>query len=242
MDTNLELLVALQEIDSEIGEIENLLETLPREIEQHYKTCKEAKEEEENHRKKVEEAGKLRLQKEGEVELKKEAMAKAKNKLHEIKTNQEYKAALAETENVTKAISRLEDEQLELMEEVDASKDKEKGIKEKVREEESKFAKIKAENDARIEEVKEEKKKYEVQRNEIASKINPQYAAHYNKIFNAREGLAVAELTNGFCSACHQSVMPQVALEIRTGVKIHTCQHCMRFLYTVKEEKKVTSE
>jgi len=228
----LEQLVELQKIDDKIKTIDNLLVSLPEEIKAHSRDMDKAKEEFATFQKEIEAKKKSRLQKEKEVEDKNAAVAKAKTKLHEIKTNQEYTAALKEIENLTAAVGLLEDEQLELMEEVDSSASKQEELKKKVAEEEKAFSKIKSENDARIAEVKSEKDALIASRNDIYARVDNSYAKKYDSLLKSRAGIAVSELKEDICTVCNTTVRPQMIVEINTGSAIHTCPSCSRFLYS----------
>jgi hypothetical protein len=238
MDKNLELMVDLQKVDKELKKFDDLLEKLPAEVEQHSHDLKAAQEEMEKFKTELEAKKKLRAEKERGVEEKNEAVAKGKTKLHDIKTNQEYTAALAEIENMSKAVSRLEDEELELMEEIELSGDPEKVLKEKVAKEEKVFAEIKNQNNAKIEEVKGERGTVASKRDEVRSQLDASFAKQYDKIAAMRNGLATSEMKEDFCTECHTSVRPQMAVEVRSGKGLHTCPACLRFLYveqTVEE-------
>ncbi len=241
MNENLKILVQLQKMDDEIMRLSALLEILPSEIEQSSESLKSAKGEHEGFVSEVKDKNKLRLEKEREVEGKIAGMAKAKTKLPEVKTNDEYKAVLAEIENMKNGINQLEEEQINLMEELDESKEQEGRLKGVVGEEEKKFADIKTVKEAEIEKLGKEKEECQKNRNEFAKQVDPQHLAHYTKIFLAREKKAVVELLGeekeGFCSACRQRVTPQIAVEIRAGAKILTCPHCSRFLYSPDPKK-----
>jgi len=234
MDKNLELMVELQKVDRELKKFDDLLEKLPAEVEQHSHDLKAAQEELNKFKTALDEKKKLRAEKERGVEGKKEAVIKGKNKLHDIKTNQEYTAALAEIENMHKAVSKLEDEELELMEEIEQSGEPEKAIKEKVAKEEKLFAEIKSENNARVEKVKVERATVASKRDEVLKQLDPLYVKKYDKIASIRNGLAISEMKEGFCTECHTSVRPQMAVEIRSGKGLHTCPACLRFLYVEK--------
>lgn len=238
MDINLELLVELQNVDNEITQIEALVNAFPDQLSAHSAALATAKAEHDAFRKRLEESNKERLAKEKEVEMKNAGIAKSRIKLSDVKTNQEYTAALAEIENMKAAISKLEEEQLEIMEKLDTAKADEKTLKEKVAVEEKSFAQFKSEKEAELEKVKGEAEKHRAIRAEIAVKIRPDLLAQYDRIFSQRENLAVAKLKDGFCMACHQMVLPQMALEVRTNKAIHKCPHCQRFLYPVLEPKK----
>jgi hypothetical protein len=136
-----------------------------------------------------------------------------------------------------KAISQLEDEQLALMEQLDEDRSKEQEFVKKLKEEETAFKKLKVEKEAEIEQIKSEREGAVTAKSEIASQLEPNKLAQYEKTLIMRDRKAVVELKDGYCSACHQSVMPQMALEIRTSAAVHSCQFCDRFLHVAKEEK-----
>ncbi len=241
VETTIDLLVRLQEADNVISKIDALLESIPSELGGLSASLDAAKNESRRFHEKLKETAKLRLAKEREVEDKTAAIAKAKGKLNDVKTNQEYTAVLHEIDNMEKAISRLEDEQLSLMEELDENRAREKEFVEKLEKEEAGFKRLKIEKEAEIERIKKDRQAALEVKNEIASQLEPNILARYNKTLLMREGKAVVELKDGYCSACHQSVMQQVSLEIRTNAAVHSCQFCDRFLYVAKEEKPVNN-
>ncbi len=231
MDKNLELLIDLQKADDEIARLEAIINDFPVQLGQHDSALGKAKTDYEAYKKSLEAANKERLEKEKAVEEKKAGIAKAKTKLNEVKTNQEFHAAQQEIKNMETAIETLEDAQLEIMERLDAARSQEKGFKEKVTAEEQEFAVFKAAKEKELGVVKEQAEKARARRAEMAAGLDPRFRAQYDRVLKAREGKAVAELKNGFCSACHQMVLPQLAVEVRTGTHVHTCPHCNRFLF-----------
>lgn len=235
IDKSLELLIKLQKTDNEISRFNELLESIPSEIGSLSESLDAAKEELRRFHDRAEESNKLRLAKEREVEDKTSAIAKSKGKLNDVKTNEEYKAVLKEIDNMQNAISSLEDEQLALMEELEGNKENEKQFGQKVEQEGANFKRLKAEKETEIEGIKKEKETVEAVKKEMASQLAKNLLAQYDKTLSMRERKAVVEMKDGYCSACHQTVMPQVALEIRTRAAIHTCQYCDRFLYVAKD-------
>lgn len=236
-DKEIDALIELQKIDDGISQLDKLLISLPSEITSLSSSLDTAKKEAELFHENLKEADKLRLAKEREVEDRTAAIAKSRGKLNDVKTNVEYKAVLAEIENIHTAISTLEDEQLALMEEVDGSKAEGKKITIKLEEEEKKFKLLKSENESEIEKVKMEKEAALSRKKELASSIEPELLREYEKIIATRDRKALSELIDGYCTACHTSVLPQLALEIRTGASLHTCHHCQRFLFVAKQAK-----
>ncbi len=237
MEKNLTFLIDLQKADDEITRMEAVINAFPSLIGQHDSALGKDRAAYEEYKKNLDAVNKARMGKEREVEEKKAAIAKSRMKLNEVKTNQEYNAAQQEIKNMEEAIGRLEDEQIEIMERLDAAKAEEKGFKEKVAAEEKEFAAFKAVKEKELAEVKAKAEAAHARRNEIATAVEPAILTKYDRVFKARDRKAVAELKNGFCSACHQMVLPQLALEVRTGARLHTCPHCNRFLYALPDSK-----
>ena len=57
----------------------------------------------------------------------------------------------------------------------------------------------------------------------------------------SRDGIAVAEVVNGSCSACFMSLRPQVQLNVKKGDEIITCESCTRILYMPKREAEASA-
>ncbi len=237
MEKNLALLIDLQKADDEITRLESVINAFPALMSQQDTALGKDRAAYEEYKKNLEAVNKARLGKEREVEEKKAAIAKSRMKLNEVKTNQEYHAAQQEIKNMEEAIGRLEDEQLEIMEKLDAAKAEEKGFKEKVAAEEREFAAVKAGKEEAVAEGKAKAETAHAHRKEIAAGVDRPVLSQYDRVFKVRERKAVAELKDGFCSACHQMVLPQLAVEVRTGTRLHTCPHCNRFLYALPDLK-----
>lgn len=67
-------------------------------------------------------------------------------------------------------------------------------------------------------------------RNNLISKLAPEYVTMYEKINGSYNGEATAIVRNGNCSGCYNSIPPQRVIEIKTAENIYTCQSCGRIL------------
>ncbi len=98
----IESLVVLQDIDKEMGDLKNTLETAPKEVE----TLRKRLEIQENQRKEVEE--KVKLLKEQDEKLTREIeedeakLKKSKNKLMMVENSKEYHAIMREIDTLEK--------------------------------------------------------------------------------------------------------------------------------------------
>ncbi|HXG83792.1 MAG TPA: C4-type zinc ribbon domain-containing protein, partial [Pyrinomonadaceae bacterium] len=58
----------------------------------------------------------------------------------------------------------------------------------------------------------------------------------------SRDGIAVAEVIKGSCSACFMKLRPQMQVELKTSDRIITCESCTRILYINAPETKAASQ
>ena len=78
----------------------------------------------------------------------------------------------------------------------------------------------------------------ETKSREVVFKTLPtQMATIYNRLAQrSRDGIAVAEVKNGSCSACFMKLRPHLMVEIKMSDKIITCESCTRILYILRGE------
>ena len=82
-----------------------------------------------------------------------------------------------------------------------------------------------------MEDSSNEKNKLEVERQSKLTDIAPTRLSEYDKIYKARNGLAVVSIMGSACSGCGGFIPPQIVSEVRAGKGPHTCESCGRFLY-----------
>jgi hypothetical protein len=74
-------------------------------------------------------------------------------------------------------------------------------------------------------------------RDTIFQTLPTNLASVYNRLAQrSRDGIAVAEVKNGSCSACFMALRPQVQVEIKKGEQILTCESCTRILYILSDQ------
>jgi predicted nucleic acid-binding Zn-ribbon protein len=233
VNKNLELLISLQDIDIEIGKLEDNSNKIPQEIDQLYRACQQIKDEIGRIKKNIDLHNKERREKERGVEIENDHISKAKVKLSQVKTNEEYSALLKEIDSVKDKIKKMEDEDLCLMELID---EEQKTLKEKeklLKEEEKRFQEVKGEKERDIESLKKNIEEKRVQRESIRVSLDNKILQDYIKVSRNREGIAVVRFSDGICQGCFLGLPPQLASEIRKNEEIIKCPHCQRVLYWI---------
>ena len=243
MKTELERLIELQKTDTKIRKLKKAIDTAEErraEIEQQFNerasSIHELQEKRKTAREEQAELDKQRITTKTYIEL-------SNRNLQNAQDQKQYEAAMREVDALQKQVSKLETEVLEKMtvvEEVD------KVLEERADEVNS----LESDREAALkefdDEIKQNKIEYEAatqKRDEIFVTIPEQKAKVYNRLAQrSRDGLAVAEVVNGSCSACFMSLRPQMQVEINTTDKIITCESCSRILYINPESKVATQE
>jgi predicted nucleic acid-binding Zn-ribbon protein len=159
-------------------------------------------------------------------------LERADRNLKHSQNQKEYETAMRETDALQKQIGALETQILEKMTAIEVV---EKVLEERAEEINS----LEANRDAALKdfdrEINKNRKEYEVEtkkRQEVFVTLPAQLASVYNRMTErSRDGIAVAEVINGSCSACFMKLRPQVRLELKTMDKIMTCESCTRILY-----------
>jgi uncharacterized protein len=230
MNRDLEKLVHLHRVESELGRVESELADVPR-----LRKELEARVEADRGRldaakADLESSQKSRKLHEAAVQDLEGKRSKYKGQLMEVKTNKEYTAMLHEIEGVEREIRSREDQILEEMEKSEA-------LAQDIRREEAAFKVVEQEGkqeraglDAREAKLGEEARSLGAERDEVAASV-PEDALHtYHRVAKLR-GTGVAEAKDGVCQACRMKVRLQVWVELKKNDALYQCESCSRVLY-----------
>ncbi|MDP6476770.1 MAG: C4-type zinc ribbon domain-containing protein [Nitrospinaceae bacterium] len=231
MNPQLQRLIELQNTDSEITELDRGNAAIPQQIESGKSDLKEKQEELKQAEGVLAELQKKRKDLEMEVATENDHIAKTKSKLPAVKTNKEYTAILTEVDAVKEKISVLEDKELELMEELEEKEKRIPAFKAQCKEEEENFNAYKAKKEAEAKRTEEELEVLRARRHAAAGGIEEKLLGQYNKVFKARDSLAVVTIKENICQGCHSQILPQQVIDVKMGETINQCEQCSRILY-----------
>ncbi|MDQ3798216.1 MAG: C4-type zinc ribbon domain-containing protein [Acidobacteriota bacterium] len=245
MKAELEKLIELQKTDTNIRKLKKAIETadqrraaIEQEFEQHASSIREIQTRRDTAR-----AERDRL--ETQIAENKTYLERADRNLKHAQNQKEYETAMRETDALQKQIAALETQALEKMTTVE---EVEKILAERAEEisslESNRLSSLETfetEHNANLAELDSELKK----RHDVFVTLPTNLANVYNRLAQrSRDGIAVAEVKNGSCSACFMKLRPQMQVEIKRGDQIITCESCTRILYTTPatESKAATQE
>ena len=226
-------LVELQEIDSQLEDLNSLLGDLPKMVE-------ELNEQESRLLDKIEK-NKTRLKKINLNSNKSETanadiqekINKLTDQLFLVTNNKQYDALTHEIDYLKEQKEEHESHLLSYIEEKEI-------LDKEVSEDEKFLEELKTDLDSRrkkleaaLSETAEEKAALEESREKKIVKIDSSTVQIYTKVISARSGVAVVSLSGDSCSGCGAALPIQMASEIRAG-HAHRCDNCGRFVYSKK--------
>ena len=170
-----------------------------------------------------------------EVEAQKQKIAKYSIQQFETKKNDEFKAIGHEIEGCKANITKIEDKELELMEQAEAAQKEVVAAAQAANEAKKHVDGQIAELGAREENFKKELAELTVNREELASAVDEDARSRYERLLKNKGENVVVGIQHGVCGGCHMKFPQQIVLSCRREEEIVTCPNCGRILYYTRD-------
>ena len=230
-------IILLHDVDSKLFEINKLLGGLPGQVE-------ELTTQEENLKNSLTEKEELLKKTTVDIQTSENIIATSQEKINTLKdkltdgsisTNKEYDAMMETIDYEKNLVSEKETELLTLMETKDT-------LSKEIEEDKSNLdtliqdlASKKEALESKLSEVSDEKNSLEEERNNIIKNIDDSILAQYQTIYEARNGVAVAEILDDSCGECGSFIPAQLVNEA-LAKQVVFCGNCGRFVYQSNSE------
>jgi predicted nucleic acid-binding Zn-ribbon protein len=238
----IEKLLVLQDRDQKIRALQTELGTLDplrRQLESRTQAAQTGLE---NIKLKVKHIESERKKLELDAEAKRQLIEKYSVQQYQTKKNDEYRALTHEIDSCRQAITRLEDEQLELMEQAEAAQRAVLAAlsqAEIARDEAQRTTADLADRQRALEQRHTELRNG---RDSIAAAIPPDLILRYERLRKNKGDRVVVGIDHGACGGCHMKLPAQVVLACRANQEIVTCINCACILYYTREMDMVVAE
>ena len=160
-----------------------------------------------------------------------ESVSRLKTQQYQTRKNDEFQAMGHEIERYENEISKIEDEELELMEQADK-------IKAELAAEEKRAATTRESNSRQMTDLEAKSKTLQSrledltkERAELTGKIEEDLLSRFERLFTSKGDAVVVALEHEVCTGCHMKVTPATAMRVRAGKEIVSCENCGRILY-----------
>jgi len=230
-------IILLHDVDSKLFEINKLLGDLPGQVE-------ELATQEENLKNSLTEKEELLKKTTVDIQTSENMIATSQEKVNTLKdkltdgsisTNKEYDAMMETIDYEKNLVSEKETELLTLMETKDT-------LSKEIEEDQSNLdtliqdlASKKEALESKLSEVSDEKNSLEEERNNIIKNVDDTILAQYQTIYEARNGVAVAEILDDSCGECGAFIPAQLVNEA-LAKQVVFCGNCGRFVYQSNSE------
>ena len=166
-----------------------------------------------------------------EVEAKKQMIERYANQQFQTRKNEEYRALAHEIQMCKDAIFKIEDQEIELMEQgetaqkevaraTQAANDTRKLVEEQV-----------AQLGEREQNLQKELAELEANREALASAVDESARSRYERLVRSKGENVVVGVEHGVCGGCHMKVPPQLLVTCQAEKELVACSNCGRILY-----------
>jgi uncharacterized protein len=226
----LRFLLELQHVDDHLRVLAIEEQKLPQRLQGYEAACTQARQQLAQQQAAIEQSERQQRTLERELVGHQDALRKTQSKAHEVKTNKEYSAILAEIALGQQRLGALEDQLLVLMEATDQQRQASQVQEQRVQ--------------AALQELAEQQRQIQQEqallqrdlaaaqehRQQTVTHLDAKLYGQYQKVAAQHGGRGVAQLQDNVCSGCHLKVQPQLISEIRLQTQLFACPHCRLML------------
>ncbi|MBN2564664.1 MAG: hypothetical protein JXB46_03035 [Candidatus Eisenbacteria bacterium] len=227
----LQLLLQLQVVDTDLAELEAQRELLPERMAELERQKIVSREDMEARELAIDEARKARSRKERDLEDANAKINDLKSKQLVIKTNAEYAALTHEIEFMKQEISDIEENLLGLLEDAEEKSQELEAIRASVAQSELDVDAQMGKITAKLGELDDAIAVRRDERLRIAMRVDKPLLTRYERLLASKGDCAIAHITGGACSGCYKSLPPQTVLEVKKARGLVECDGCGRILY-----------
>ncbi len=231
MRAELEQLLILQDRQQKIRQIENEIRNLPlqrKHLESQLADSVASLEAIKHKARQVEvDRKKLEL----DVGTRTESINRLKTQQYQTRKNDEFQAIGHEIQRYEDEIRKLEDQELELMEqgdqlkvEVTAQERKAAATKDSITRQMNDLGDKSKALDGRLQELSKERK-------ELAEKMDEDVLGRFERLFASKGDSAIVAVEHGVCTGCHMKLTIATIKATEAGKEIVSCEQCGRILF-----------
>ncbi len=239
---SIEKLLVLQDCDRHMLQVKNELARIEPESQMLNSRAASAQAALDAAKNKVKQIESDRKKLELDVEAKKQQIEKYALQQFQTKKNDEYRALAHEIDTCKQAIVKLDDQQIELMEQAESAQ-KDVAAANKATAEARKIADGQlADLTKRGENLKKELADLEAKRQQLLDAVEESARSRYERLLKNKGATVVVGVQHGVCGGCHMRLPAQILVTCRSQQELVTCSNCGRILYYTRDMDLVAAE
>ena len=231
----IEKLLILQDRDRKISKLKEELMHIPAERQQHESRLSTTQAALDAAKHKIKQLESDRKKLELDVEARKQLIERYSLQQFQTKKNEEYRALAHEIDMCKDAIVKLDDQQLEIMEQMEAAQKQLAAATQSAAEAKKTIDARLADLSSREQNLKKDLAQLESNRSELASAVDEDTRARYERLFRHKGHNVVVGVQHGVCGGCHMTLNRQVLVTCKQEQEVITCPNCARILYYTRD-------
>jgi predicted nucleic acid-binding Zn-ribbon protein len=170
-----------------------------------------------------------------EVETKKELIARYANQQLQTRKNEEYRALAHEIDTCKAEIFKIEDKEIELMEQSEAAHKQVVHATQASQQARKLMDDQLAQLAAREQNLKNELAELTTNREDLAADVGELARGRYERMVKSKGESVVVGVQHGVCGGCHMRLPPQLLVQCQAQQELVTCSNCGRILYYTRD-------
>ncbi len=170
-----------------------------------------------------------------DVESKKQQIEKYANQQLQTRKNEEYRALAHEIDACKADITKIEDQEIELMEQAEQVQKETSRLSREAGETKKLVEDQVAQLDRREENLKKELAELQQGRAELAAGVEESARTRYDRLVRSKGENVVVGVHHGVCGGCHMKLPAQILVFCIADQEIITCTNCGRILYYTRD-------
>lgn len=170
-----------------------------------------------------------------EVGAKKQLIDKYANQQLQTRKNEEYRALAHEIEGCKEGIIKIEDQEIELMEQTEVALKEVAGATKLAAEAKKLLDDQVALLNVREENLKKDLAKLQANREELAAAVDESSRGRYERLMKNKGDSAIVGIEHGVCGGCHMKLPTQILVTCQAQAELVPCNNCGRILYYTRD-------
>jgi predicted nucleic acid-binding Zn-ribbon protein len=231
----IEKLLLLQDRDRKIHRVQQELAQIGPERETYLTKATTTQAQLETARARIKQIESDRKRLELDVGVKKQQIEKYANQQLQTRKNEEYRALAHEIETCKADITKIEDQEIVLMEQAEETQ-KEATRLARENDEAKKLGESQtAQLEQREQNLRKELAEIQAGRAALAAAVDESARARYERLSRSKGENVVVGVHHGVCGGCHMKLPPQILVTCQGDKEIVACPNCGRILYYTRD-------
>lgn len=231
MLADLERLIRLQQLETDVNKARQAIEAFPAKREELAARLAEHRGSLDAAEQRLAEQKATRRTLEKELAAVQARLTRFKDQSMGVKTNKEYHALQSEIANANAEVQRIEDLILEGMLEADDLSDDIETAKQALADEQSEVGEEQRQLEEERDRFQTQVDRHATDRATLVADVTPPVLEMFDNLIRGRKGIAVGAVHDGRCGICQVRLRPQLYNDVRLNQRLIQCESCQRIVY-----------